>query len=81
MFSMTRMDEQAELMGRMAERAGADLGAALIAGAIDGQSLRSAYFRCYACGATEACRSHLGTEATTPPDFCRNADLLQAIRD
>ncbi len=80
MFSMTRMDDHAELMGRMAERAGADLGDALIAGLIDGQTLRAAYFRCYACGATEACRNHLESAAVAPPEFCRNGRLIEDIR-
>ncbi len=73
------LDHHAGLLNRMAETVGADLGEALLTGALTGEELRSAVVNCCACDGAGACPDWLAEHpegATTAPVWCRNRDLL-----
>lgn len=78
-----KLDRHADLVNRMADTLGADLGEALLNGALSGSDLRSAVINCCACEATGPCRDWLADHpqgATEIPAFCRNRDLMAALR-
>ena len=80
---MTRIDAHADLMHTMADTLGADLGDALVRGAISAPELRNAVMACTGCEQTGACRDwlrdHAGGAAETPA-YCRNHDLMDRLR-
>jgi hypothetical protein len=73
-----RIDERAEMMGRMMQVVGvndfADTGLALES------QLRTAFFRCQACRASGECQDWLTEHevAAEAPSFCPNADFFAA---
>lgn len=78
-----KLDTHADLMSRMADTVGADLGAALIDGRLDAQGLRSAVMSCTACDCEVACQHWLDQNAegaAATPDYCRNGALLDRLR-
>lgn len=77
------LDHHAELVARMAETLGVDLGQAILDRRIDGQGLRSAVVACCACEAADACPGWMDAQATPAPeapDYCRNRDRLAALK-
>lgn len=84
MFSMKKMDHHLDLLGHMAETLGIDLNAAMRAGRLSPETYRAAALRCTGCDAPEACahwqRDHRAGAAAAP-DYCRNANLLAALKE
>lgn len=84
MTIMQKIDRHANLMHRMAETVGADLGDALVSGRLSGQQVRSAVIRCSGCAHADECVGWLGDHAggaEAAPSFCRNAGLLARLRN
>ena len=76
-----RVAHHLDLMGAMFQRTGA-----LKEGTIADDSeheLRQAMFRCTACDSVEACEHWLaeGHESEPPPAFCKNAALIDRMRE
>jgi len=83
MSFLDRLDAHADLMHRMAETTGADLGTAVLEGRVGPMELRSLYLSCTRCDAPEACAEWLEGHAdgsAAPPDFCRNRQSLDRLR-
>lgn len=76
-----RIEEHGTLMSRMMRRTGANV--AQIEGYGGESALRNAITRCIACTNEEACRSWLAEAepGSTPPAFCRNAELFKNLAD
>jgi hypothetical protein len=76
---MDRLNERAELMGRMLDTIGAMK--AMPTGAHTDVAIRTAAYRCINCSETEACRTflenHLDGANMAPPD-CPNAQLFNS---
>ena len=84
MALLNKIDRHADLVQRMAQSRGADLGDALLDGAVSAGDLRGAVLRCMLCENPDDCAAHLdAAEATgTRPDvpgYCRNHDLMDRI--
>lgn len=81
---MDKLDRHADLMQRMADTVGADLGQAMQDGRLSAEGLRSAVLRCTSCDSVGACEHWLeAQEAGTidaAPGYCRNADLLERLQ-
>lgn len=82
MKHMDVMDRHSQLVGRMSDTLGADLGAALAEGQLTGEQYRAAVMRCSSCLHESACGAWLkdhaaGAEAT--PAYCRNSDLMHRL--
>jgi len=76
---MERLNERADLMGRMLETIGAMNH--LPTGVQSGTELRNAAYRCLNCGETETCRRWLQDHpdgADGPLPECPNAALFEA---
>jgi hypothetical protein len=82
MPNQTKMRHHAGLFGRMSEVIGADLPAAVRSGQLTAADYEQAVVRCTGCSGTSSCEKWLETEpsAAEAPDYCRNADLLAALR-
>lgn len=78
---LKRLDERAGLFAAMARRTGASLAGP--GGAATETDLRLAIDRCLACTDEEACKAWLERAApgAGPPAFCRNARLLERLRE
>ena len=75
---MDRLNERAELMGRMMRTLGAMQGGHGLMGASE---IRLAAQRCMGCDRAEDCRNWLDeheTGAREAPDLCPNRELLKA---
>lgn len=80
---MSRIDHHAHLFGQMADILRVDLAEALCRGQIQGETLRSAVFRCMNCQRAEACQGWLDAHAAgadQTPDYCQNRGLLTRLR-
>ena len=78
-----KMAHHSDLMNKMAGIVGADLGAAVEAGGIDVEMIRAATISCSHCEDAGGCpgwqKDHAeGAEA--PPDYCRNRNLMLALK-
>ncbi|MET1414682.1 DUF6455 family protein [Roseibium sp. HPY-6] len=76
---MDRLNERAELMGRMLDTIGAMKN--IPAGIQSDAAMRSAAIRCINCGNTEACKKWLQDHpdgATSPMKGCPNEDLFKS---
>ena len=79
---LKRLDERADLMNRMAETVGANLGDAVIDGRLDATGVRSALVACARCNAAEECVHWMDEHAdgaAHPPGYCRNSALLDRL--
>ena len=77
-------DMHIQLVSRMSDTLGADLGAALAEGRVTGEEFRAAVFRCATCGQEDACADWLKAHAAgagATPDYCRNADLMGRLAE
>lgn len=79
---ISRIDRHAELLNRMADTVHADIGAAMAAGTLRADEIRSAVFTCMNCAGATQCPSwmdahHASAEAA--PHYCRNRGLLARI--
>ncbi len=68
--------EHRQLMARMMERLGVDVGRAV---ELAWAQLREADARCAACEAVRACRQWLRQPTAEPPDFCPNLPLFRHL--
>lgn len=78
-----KLDHHADLVNRMANTVGVDLGDAVLSGALSGQVLRSAVLNCCGCEGGAECPDWLNAHAhgaDVPPDYCRNRDLLAQLK-
>ena len=75
-----RFEERGNLLSAMFRRTGASFANAdsLVAE----NTVRQAVGRCLACRDEEACKAWLETAkpGAKPPDFCRNAQLIEALK-
>jgi hypothetical protein len=77
-----KLDRHADLVTRMADTVGADLGEAAIRGQIRPEEMRSAVIRCTACDSVEDCQHWLADHADgaeAAPGYCRNKSVLDRI--
>ncbi len=78
-----RIDRHANLVNRMADTVGADMGDALLDGRVRAQELRSAVLRCTRCDHVEKCVPWLGAHAESgarsAPEYCSNRRLLSRV--
>lgn len=84
MFNFAKIDRHAELMNRMAETVGTDLGDAVIRGEMSGEQYRSALLACTRCAHPAECEHFLVSHAdgaAAAPDFCRNATLMDRLSE
>ncbi|MCL4187983.1 MAG: hypothetical protein KJZ85_10260 [Rhodobacteraceae bacterium] len=82
MFDTERRIHHSVLMGRMAEAAGADLGAALADGRLSVPDLVAMLGRCMGCQAAPECEVWLDynpVRAPALPGYCRNRDRLAGL--
>jgi len=79
------LDRTSDLMMRMSDTLGVDLGEALLEGRLTGADLRSAAVRCSGCEAADVCGGWMAEQAGTNPEaapgYCNNADLFARLRD
>ncbi|WP_114966248.1 DUF6455 family protein [Alkalilacustris brevis] len=78
-----RIDQHAALVGQMADTVGIDVGEAMASGRLEPESLRGAVLRCMRCDSVEECSAwlyaHADATAESPPDYCRNRELLERL--
>ncbi len=78
-----RIDRHANLVNRMADTVGADMGQALLDGRVTPQDLRGAVLRCARCEHVGKCVSWLGrhdaTGADATPAYCSNRRLMARV--
>ena len=78
-----RIDRHANLVNRMADTVGADMGAALLEGRVTAEDLRGAVLRCTRCAHVETCVGWLGRNeaagADATPEYCRNRQLMARV--
>jgi len=78
-----RIDRHANLVNRMADTVGADMGAALLEGRVTAEDLRGAVLRCTRCAQVEKCVGWLGRNeaagADATPEYCRNRQLMARV--
>jgi hypothetical protein len=78
-----KLDRHADLVNRMADTVGADLGEALLKGTLSGQGLRAAVLNCCRCEGGGECPDWLEAHAQgaeEAPDYCRNRALLAGLK-
>jgi hypothetical protein len=82
MLWMNRFDKHADLVGRMAETLGVDLGEQMMRGALPPTDMRAAVMACMGCKAAGDCVTWLDAHAEgsdIAPSYCRNKERLQAL--
>lgn len=78
-----KLDRHADLVNRMADTVGADMGQALLEGRLTGQELRGMVLNCCACEGAGDCPDWLADHkagAEAAPGYCRNRDTLAELR-
>lgn len=79
---ISRIDHHADLFNRMADTLHADIGAAMAAGTLRADEIRSAVFTCMNCAGATQCPSWMDAHqagAEAAPDYCRNRRRLARI--
>lgn len=79
-----KLAEHSDLMTRMAERAGADIGQALLDGRVAATEYRDRIVRCSNCEKVAACRRLLQATWIEPPeipDYCANREFIHAVTE
>jgi hypothetical protein len=82
MLWMDRFDKHADLVGRMAETLGVDLGEQMMRGSLPPTEMRSAVMACIGCKEAGDCVTWLEAHAEgsdVTPSYCRNKERLQAL--
>ena len=82
LFSKT--SRHSDLMQRMADTVGVDMGDAILHGRLSGPDLRSAVVSCMACEGGAECGDWLDNHAAgaqTTPAYCRNQAMLMRLKD
>ncbi|BAQ69937.1 hypothetical protein NHU_02790 [Rhodovulum sulfidophilum] len=83
MSGQTKYDEHVHLVEKMAEVLGVDLDEETMAGRWTPEDMQDSVSRCLGCTDPSQCRSWLWTHdagAGETPDYCRNKDLMEAMR-
>ncbi|GAA0298434.1 DUF6455 family protein [Rhodovulum strictum] len=83
MSGQTKYGEHAALVEKMAEALGLDLTEEMMAGNWTPEDMQSTVSRCLGCTDPAHCKGWLGEHAEgteETPDYCRNKDLLEAMR-
>jgi len=83
MQSQAKLKHHAALVDQMAEVQGIDLEEHMLRGNLSFMELEDAVFRCTGCTQPEACQSWLNEHAptaSTPPGYCRNSALFDALK-
>ncbi|MHC0053395.1 DUF6455 family protein [Actibacterium sp. D379-3] len=84
MFGLTKLDEHADLVQRMADVLGVDLAEEMQAGRLTPEQFRSTVLRCVGCLEAGECQHFLALNAESgsdeTPSFCRNKAELEAMR-
>lgn len=78
-----KLDRHADLVNRMADTVGVDMGQALLDGRLTGQDLRSMVTSCCACDGAADCPGWMDAHAggaPSAPDYCNNRDRLGQLR-
>lgn len=77
------LKHHADLMDRMATRAGVDLEEATMRGDMPMEEIADAVLRCTNCSAPEACAAMLANSedpSDRVPSYCRNKSLIDELR-
>ena len=83
MSGEAKYDEHAELVEKMAEALGLDLTEKMMAGNWTPEDMRATVSRCLGCTDPAHCKDWLDDHeagAGETPGYCRNKDLLEAMR-
>jgi len=78
-----KISRHADLVDKMAESAGVDLGAAVATGALPPPELRAAVRTCTHCQNVGECEAFLAVSGGLPrrvPDYCLNTELFERLR-
>lgn len=77
-----RYTKHAKLVSQMADKVGLDLLEIMQRGELDSEDLRMMVHRCEGCTSPEDCTQKLasGQITDTPPDYCRNANIFEAMK-
>ena len=81
MTHSTKFARHRDMMTTMADRNGADLDVAMLAGAILPEEVDEAVQRCAGCAEPVACEGHLEQGAPGIPGYCRNAGMIRSLAD
>lgn len=81
MFGFSRYDKHADLMTRMADKAGVDIANEVQYGNIAESDLRTMVTQCIGCAEAATCERWLEADVDTQetPDYCRNKDLFSML--
>lgn len=75
-----KFETHADLVNAMADKAGVDIGAELLAGRLSAQGLRGAVMLCTHCEKVGACRNHLAEAPQgNVPDYCLNKPIFDRL--
>ncbi|MFV2053547.1 DUF6455 family protein [Aliiroseovarius sp. YM-037] len=83
MNMFTKFSRHAELVGRMSDVLGVDLGDKAMRGEMPPEELRSTVMRCMGCDNPGGCHDWLETHAdgsAQTPGYCRNKAVLERLR-
>jgi hypothetical protein len=84
MQSESKIRRHAALVDRMAGAQGLDLEEVMLRGHLSTPDLDDTVLRCTSCTQPDACTKWLdsldGEVAATPPDYCRNIALFEALK-
>jgi hypothetical protein len=79
----SKLDRHADLMHRMADTVGVDLGDAVARGTLSPEELRGAVFSCMACEGGAECGDWLDNHpagSAETPCYCRNQQMLGRLQ-
>lgn len=78
----TKISKHSDLMGRMAERAGVDIGAEVLDGSFEASKYRAAVIRCTHCTSVDECETMLAQgDHEGVPEFCLNKQVIRQLAD
>lgn len=78
------LKRHAELVDRMSQSLGLDLEEAMMKGQMQMDTLGDAVLRCTGCAEADTCDHWLAAQsgqADQPPEYCRNTELFDLLRD
>lgn len=77
-----RYTKHAKMVSHMADKVGIDLVETMQRGELDSEDLRMMVHRCQGCSDPDDCQQKLesGQITGTPPEYCRNAHVFEAMR-
>ncbi|MEL7106641.1 MAG: DUF6455 family protein [Pseudomonadota bacterium] len=83
MYDTKTIRRHAGLFTTMAERQGIDLQEAVLRAQITPNDITDGVLRCTGCTKPDTCEAEMAQSdrSTAVPDFCRNAALLDALKD